>query len=67
MRGNQTAMIFQEPMTSLNPVFTVGDQITEGILRHRRISKAAGVRARAGDAADGFAFPRREADARLPS
>jgi oligopeptide/dipeptide ABC transporter ATP-binding protein len=40
MRGNQTAMIFQEPMTSLNPVFTVGDQITEGILRHRRISKA---------------------------
>ncbi|MDF2812232.1 MAG: dppD, partial [Microvirga sp.] len=41
MRGNQTAMIFQEPMTSLNPVFTVGDQITEGILRHRKISKAA--------------------------
>ncbi|WP_210485162.1 ABC transporter ATP-binding protein [Microvirga antarctica] len=41
MRGNQTAMIFQEPMTSLNPVFTVGDQITEGILRHRAISKAA--------------------------
>jgi oligopeptide/dipeptide ABC transporter ATP-binding protein len=39
MRGNQTAMIFQEPMTSLNPVFTVGDQITEGILRHRKISK----------------------------
>ena len=46
MRGNETAMIFQEPMTSLNPVFTVGDQITEGILRHRRISKAeAGERA----------------------
>ncbi|MBZ6078372.1 ABC transporter ATP-binding protein [Microvirga puerhi] len=40
MRGNQTAMIFQEPMTSLNPAFTVGDQIIEGILRHRRISKA---------------------------
>lgn len=40
MRGNQTAMIFQEPMTSLNPVFTVGDQITEGILRHRDISRA---------------------------
>ncbi|MGO4573823.1 ABC transporter ATP-binding protein [Microvirga sp. 2TAF3] len=40
MRGNQTAMIFQEPMTSLNPAFTIGDQITEGILRHRRVSKA---------------------------
>lgn len=40
MRGNQTAMIFQEPMTSLNPAFTVGDQIMEGILRHRQVSKA---------------------------
>ncbi|AWM88988.1 ABC transporter ATP-binding protein [Microvirga sp. 17 mud 1-3] len=40
MRGNRTAMIFQEPMTSLNPAFTVGDQITEGILRHRKVSKA---------------------------
>jgi peptide/nickel transport system ATP-binding protein len=40
MRGNRTAMIFQEPMTSLNPAFTVGDQITEGILRHRNVSKA---------------------------
>ncbi|MCB8823046.1 ABC transporter ATP-binding protein [Microvirga rosea] len=40
MRGNQTAMIFQEPMTSLNPVFTVGDQIVEGILRHRKVSKS---------------------------
>ena len=32
-------MIFQEPMTSLNPVFTVGDQIVEGILRHRSIEQ----------------------------
>jgi peptide/nickel transport system ATP-binding protein len=38
LRGNRIAMIFQEPMTSLNPAFTIGDQITEGILRHRRIS-----------------------------
>ncbi len=35
MRGNRFAMIFQEPMTSLNPVFTVGDQIAEAIQRHQ--------------------------------
>src|SRR5690606_27744667 len=40
LRGDRISMIFQEPMTSLNPVFTVGDQIVEGILRHRRISRA---------------------------
>jgi oligopeptide/dipeptide ABC transporter ATP-binding protein len=38
LRGNRLSMIFQEPMTSLNPVFTVGDQIIEGIRRHRKIS-----------------------------
>jgi peptide/nickel transport system ATP-binding protein len=35
LRGNRLAMIFQEPMTSLNPSFTIGDQIIETILRHR--------------------------------
>jgi peptide/nickel transport system ATP-binding protein len=35
LRGNRLAMIFQEPMTSLNPSFTIGDQIIESILRHR--------------------------------
>jgi peptide/nickel transport system ATP-binding protein len=40
LRGNKLSMIFQEPMTSLNPVFTVGDQIIEGILRHRDVSPA---------------------------
>jgi peptide/nickel transport system ATP-binding protein len=35
LRGNRLAMIFQEPMTSLNPAFTIGDQIVEAILRHR--------------------------------
>jgi peptide/nickel transport system ATP-binding protein len=35
LRGNRLAMIFQEPMTSLNPSLTIGDQITETILRHR--------------------------------
>ena len=39
VRGNQIAMIFQEPMTSLNPVFTIGDQIMEALLTHRRVSR----------------------------
>jgi len=43
LRGNGMAMIFQEPMSSLNPVFTIGEQIVEGLLRHRRISRAQAV------------------------
>src|SRR4029079_1242286 len=39
IRGNRISMIFQEPMKSLNPAFTIGDQIVEGILRHRPIGK----------------------------
>ena len=39
LRGNRLAMIFQEPMTSLNPSFTIGDQIIETILRHRGCSR----------------------------
>ena len=35
LRGNQMAMIFQEPMTSLNPVFTIGEQVAEAVRRHR--------------------------------
>jgi len=35
IRGNDISMIFQEPMTSLNPIFTIGDQISEAILLHR--------------------------------
>ena len=41
LRGDRLSMIFQEPMTSLNPAFTVGEQIAEGILRHRATSRAA--------------------------
>jgi peptide/nickel transport system ATP-binding protein len=41
IRGRRVGMIFQDPMTSLNPVFTVGDQITEGILAHFKMPKAA--------------------------
>jgi oligopeptide/dipeptide ABC transporter ATP-binding protein len=39
IRGNDIAMIFQEPMTSLNPVFTVGDQIAEAVKLHQKVSK----------------------------
>ena len=39
IRGNQIAMIFQDPMTSLNPVFTVGDQISEAIILHQKVTK----------------------------
>ena len=39
VRGDEIAMIFQEPMTSLNPVYTIGDQISEMLLLHSNISK----------------------------
>ena len=46
VRGNQLAMIFQEPMTSLNPVLTIGRQVAEALFYHRRMSwKAAGEKA----------------------
>ena len=41
MRGNEIAMIFQEPMTSLNPVFPIGEQIAESLRLHRRLDGAA--------------------------
>ena len=39
IRGNKISMIFQEPMTSLNPVFTCGDQIMESIILHQKLSE----------------------------
>lgn len=39
LRGNEIAMIFQEPMTSLNPVYTCGDQVMEAILLHQKVNK----------------------------
>jgi peptide/nickel transport system ATP-binding protein len=39
VRGNKISMIFQEPMTSLNPVFTIGEQIAETIILHKKMSK----------------------------
>jgi len=43
VRGNEISMIFQEPMTSLNPVFTVGDQVAETVALHQGLSKAAAL------------------------
>src|SRR5688500_10102719 len=40
IRGNKIAMIFQEPMTSLNPVFKCGDQVMEALLAHKKIAKS---------------------------
>jgi peptide/nickel transport system ATP-binding protein len=40
VRGNEISMIFQEPMTSLNPVFTAGDQVAEAVRRHRKKSRS---------------------------
>jgi oligopeptide/dipeptide ABC transporter ATP-binding protein len=39
LRGNEVSMIFQEPMTSLNPVFTIGEQITEPLRLHRKLAR----------------------------
>jgi oligopeptide/dipeptide ABC transporter ATP-binding protein len=44
IRGNDISMIFQEPMTSLNPVYTIGDQISEAIILHKRVSKSEAMR-----------------------
>lgn len=46
VRGNRIAMIFQDPHSSLNPVFTIGDQITEAVTAHRNLTKS-GAKARA--------------------
>jgi oligopeptide/dipeptide ABC transporter ATP-binding protein len=56
IRGNDISMIFQEPMTSLNPVYTVGSQIVEAIRLHRRVSRRA-ARARAIELLDLVGIP----------
>jgi oligopeptide/dipeptide ABC transporter ATP-binding protein len=43
IRGNEVAVIFQDPMTSLNPTMNLGDQIAEGVRIHRHVSKKAGL------------------------
>jgi oligopeptide/dipeptide ABC transporter ATP-binding protein len=57
VRGDQIAMIFQDPMTSLDPVYTVGEQIMEQIQAHRDVSKAE-ARARATEMLDRVGIPR---------
>lgn len=44
VRGNDIAMIFQEPMTSLNPVYTIGEQVLEAILLHQQVGRDEAVR-----------------------
>ncbi|HTE36449.1 MAG TPA: ABC transporter ATP-binding protein [Reyranella sp.] len=63
LRGHRISMIFQEPMTSLNPVLTVGTQIAENVVRHRGVSKKA-ARERACEMLDlvRIADPRRRLD-----
>ncbi len=56
LRGNDISMIFQEPMTSLNPVYTVGSQIIEAIQLHQRVSRRA-ARARAIELLDLVGIP----------
>jgi peptide/nickel transport system ATP-binding protein len=57
IRGNRIAMIFQEPMTSLNPVFTAGDQITEAMRAHDRSTSSAELKKRAIAALDRVRIP----------
>ncbi|MFC7693345.1 ATP-binding cassette domain-containing protein [Paeniroseomonas aquatica] len=59
-RGSDVAMIFQEPMTALDPVFTIGQQIAETVVRHEGSSRAAGM-ARALDCSSWCRSPRRSA------
>jgi peptide/nickel transport system ATP-binding protein len=60
LRGNAMAMIFQEPMTSLNPAYTIGSQMTEGMRRHKKVNqrvaidRAADLLARVGITAPGL-------------
>jgi ABC-type dipeptide/oligopeptide/nickel transport system ATPase component len=59
IRGNDIAMIFQDPMTSLNPVHTIGRQLVEAILLHRDVTKAQ-ARARALEMLKAVGIPRAE-------
>ena len=61
IRGRDISMIFQEPMTSLNPVLTIGVQIMEPLFIHLKMTEAAGAGARARTAAAGRHHRRRAA------
>jgi peptide/nickel transport system ATP-binding protein len=55
-RGGVVSMIFQEPMLALDPVYTIGDQIAETVVRHKRVSRAA-ARSRALDVLEAVRIP----------
>ena len=58
VRGDQVAMIFQEPMTSLNPVYSIGEQIVEAILLHQKVNRNQAIEIAAGALAEvGIAEP----------
>ena len=59
IRGAELAMIFQEPMTSLNPSYTIGDQITEAIILHQEVDKAEGRQTRRSRSWIRWAWPTR--------
>ena len=61
IRGNQISMIFQDPMTSLNPVYTVGDQIAEVVALHQKVT-AQQAMARAGEVLELVGIPKERAD-----
>jgi peptide/nickel transport system ATP-binding protein/glutathione transport system ATP-binding protein len=56
LRGNRISMVFQEPMTSLNPVLTIGNQVAEVFMRHRGMGRAQALAA-AGEALDRVRIP----------
>ena len=60
IRGRDISMIFQEPMTSLNPVFTVGAQIMEAIMLHQKVTQGRGPRRRRSSCFAKSAFPKPE-------
>ena len=59
IRGNEISMIFQEPMTSLNPVFTVGEQIAEAVRLHQGVEQQGGAATRAVEMMRARRHPRR--------
>jgi oligopeptide/dipeptide ABC transporter ATP-binding protein len=65
IRGNEIAMIFQEPMTSLSPVYTIGSQIAETLIHHRKAANKKDAKAKAIHLLDrvGISAPRQRVDA----